>query len=117
MNVVHHHNVFTLDPLYTQADVHVSLDSNTTAYVTIFWSFLVLSPNLEVDRAHSHTVLVAPLAMVRKSSAATPAVEEHPGGGHIVVTAQQSRYALDAVDAPASKEVSSYHENLNINHD
>jgi ATP-binding cassette subfamily F protein 3 len=55
--------------------------------------------------------------MVRKSSAAAPAVEEHPGGGHIVVTAQQSRYALDAVDAPASKEVSSYHENLNINHD
>jgi hypothetical protein len=33
-------------------------------------------------------------------------VEEHPGGGHIIVTAQQSRYALDAVDAPASKEVS-----------
>ena len=32
-------------------------------------------------------------------------VEEHPGGGHIIVTAQQSRYALDAVDAPASKEV------------
>lgn len=35
--------------------------------------------------------------------------EEHPGGGHIAVTAQQSRYALDAVDAPASKEVSLYH--------
>lgn len=34
-------------------------------------------------------------------------MEEHPGGGHIIVTAQQSRYALDAVDAPASKEVSS----------
>ena len=33
-------------------------------------------------------------------------VEEHPGGGHIIVTAQQSRYALDAIDAPASKEVS-----------
>ncbi|KAF2472447.1 P-loop containing nucleoside triphosphate hydrolase protein [Lindgomyces ingoldianus] len=32
-------------------------------------------------------------------------VEEHPGGGHITVTAQQSRYALDAVDAPASKEI------------
>ncbi|ORY17528.1 ABC transporter ATP-binding protein uup-1 [Clohesyomyces aquaticus] len=32
-------------------------------------------------------------------------IEEHPGGGHIVVTAQQSRYALDAVDAPASKEI------------
>lgn len=44
--------------------------------------------------------------MVRKGKE-TPggAVEEHPGGGHIVVTAQQSRYALDAVDAPASKEV------------
>lgn len=43
--------------------------------------------------------------MVRKSKEAGAAVEEHPGGGHIVVTAQQSRYALDAVDAPASKEV------------
>lgn len=42
--------------------------------------------------------------MVRKSNEAAP-VEEHPGGGHITVTAQQSRYALDAVDAPASKEV------------
>lgn len=41
--------------------------------------------------------------MVRKSKDAP--VEEHPGGGHITVTAQQSRYALDAVDAPASKEV------------
>ena len=43
--------------------------------------------------------------MVRKGRDTTPMVEEHPGGGHIVVTAQQSRYALDAVDAPASKEV------------
>jgi ATP-binding cassette subfamily F protein 3 len=43
--------------------------------------------------------------MVRKSKGDAPAVEEHPGGGHIAVTAQQSRYALDAVDAPASKEV------------
>jgi hypothetical protein len=43
--------------------------------------------------------------MVRKAKDTPPAVEEHPGGGHIVVTAQQSRYALDAVDAPASKEV------------
>jgi hypothetical protein len=43
--------------------------------------------------------------MVRKGKDAAPAVEEHPGGGHIVVTAQQSRYALDAIDAPASKEV------------
>jgi hypothetical protein len=43
--------------------------------------------------------------MVRKGKDAAPAVEEHPGGGHITVTAQQSRYALDAVDAPASKEV------------
>jgi ATP-binding cassette subfamily F protein 3 len=44
--------------------------------------------------------------MVRKAKEPAPAVEEHPGGGHIIVTAQQSRYALDAVDAPASKEVS-----------
>jgi hypothetical protein len=44
--------------------------------------------------------------MVRKTKDAAAAVEEHPGGGHITVTAQQSRYALDAVDAPASKEVS-----------
>ncbi|KAJ4403173.1 hypothetical protein N0V91_006749 [Didymella pomorum] len=43
--------------------------------------------------------------MVRKGKDTPPAVEEHPGGGHIVVTAQQSRYALDAVDAPASKEI------------
>jgi hypothetical protein len=62
-------------------------------------------------------LLVAPLAMVRKSKEAAPAVEEHPGGGHIVVTAQQSRYALDAVDAPASKEVSSYHEDSDTNDD
>jgi ATP-binding cassette subfamily F protein 3 len=44
--------------------------------------------------------------MVRKGKDAAPAVEEHPGGGHITVTVQQSRYALDALDAPASKEVS-----------
>ncbi|KAH7397244.1 P-loop containing nucleoside triphosphate hydrolase protein [Pyrenochaeta sp. MPI-SDFR-AT-0127] len=43
--------------------------------------------------------------MVRKAKDAAPVVEEHPGGGHITVTAQQSRYALDAVDAPASKEI------------
>jgi ATP-binding cassette subfamily F protein 3 len=43
--------------------------------------------------------------MVRKGKDVGSPVEEHPGGGHIVVTAQQSRYALDAVDAPASKEV------------
>jgi ATP-binding cassette subfamily F protein 3 len=44
--------------------------------------------------------------MVRRAKdVASIAAEEHPGGGHITVTAQQSRYALDAVDAPASKEV------------
>ncbi|KAJ4376358.1 hypothetical protein N0V83_001641 [Neocucurbitaria cava] len=43
--------------------------------------------------------------MVRKGKDMAPAVEEHPGGGHITVTAQQSRYALDAIDAPASKEI------------
>jgi hypothetical protein len=49
--------------------------------------------------------------MVRKgkevaaTAASSTAVEQHPGGGHITVTAQQSRYALDAIDAPASKEV------------
>ena len=42
--------------------------------------------------------------MVRKTKESVP-VAEHHGGGHITVTAQQSRYALDAVDAPASKEV------------
>ena len=47
--------------------------------------------------------------MVRKAKETAPAVEEHPGGGHIIVTAQQSRYALDAVDAPASKEVKFNH--------
>lgn len=46
--------------------------------------------------------------MVRKSKDAAPTIDEHPGGGHIIVTAQQSRYALDALDAPASKEVSLY---------
>ncbi|KAF2025592.1 P-loop containing nucleoside triphosphate hydrolase protein [Setomelanomma holmii] len=40
---------------------------------------------------------------------AAPAIEEHPGGGHITVTSQQSRYALDAVDAPASKEVTRHY--------
>ncbi|KAF2713971.1 P-loop containing nucleoside triphosphate hydrolase protein [Pleomassaria siparia CBS 279.74] len=44
--------------------------------------------------------------MVKKNSGAALKVEEHPGGGYIVVTAQQSRYALDAIDAPASKEPS-----------
>ncbi|KAF2194061.1 ABC transporter ATP-binding protein uup-1 [Zopfia rhizophila CBS 207.26] len=43
--------------------------------------------------------------MVRKGKEAAAPVEDHPGGGHITVTAQQSRYALDAVDAPASKEI------------
>ncbi|CAO2658364.1 Nn.00g060870.m01.CDS01 [Neocucurbitaria sp. VM-36] len=45
--------------------------------------------------------------MVRKGKDVGSAVEEHmqPGGGHITVTAQQSRYALDAIDAPASKEI------------
>jgi hypothetical protein len=46
-----------------------------------------------------------PAEMVRRSKDGAPALEEQPGGGHIVVTAQQSRYALDAVDAPTSKEV------------
>lgn len=44
--------------------------------------------------------------MVKTTKDVAPqAAEEHVGGGHIAVTAQQSRYALDAVDAPASKEV------------
>ncbi|KAJ4371783.1 hypothetical protein N0V86_008337 [Didymella sp. IMI 355093] len=43
--------------------------------------------------------------MVRKGKDTPLVAEEHPGGGHIIVTAQQSRYALDAVDAPASKEI------------
>lgn len=43
--------------------------------------------------------------MVRKPRDASAPAEDHPGGGHISVTAQQSRYALDAVDAPASKEI------------
>ena len=43
--------------------------------------------------------------MVRKGKEAAAQIEEHPGGAHITVTAQQSRYALDAIDAPASKEV------------
>jgi hypothetical protein len=44
--------------------------------------------------------------MVRRTKESALPVDEHPGGGHIIVTAQQSRYALDALDAPASKEVS-----------
>ena len=43
--------------------------------------------------------------MVRKAKDAAAPAEDHPGGGPISVTAQQSRYALDAVDAPASKEI------------
>jgi hypothetical protein len=54
--------------------------------------------------------------MVRKGKETTPAIEEHPGGGHIVVTAQQSRYALDAVDAPASKEVKLLRRNPTNHH-
>jgi hypothetical protein len=52
------------------------------------------------------TRILRSFTMVRKGKDVPPVAEEHPGGGHIVVTAQQSRYALDAVDAPASKEVS-----------
>ncbi|RAQ99509.1 P-loop containing nucleoside triphosphate hydrolase protein [Stemphylium lycopersici] len=43
--------------------------------------------------------------MVRKVKDDVKGMEEHMGGGQIIVTAQQSRYALDAVDAPASKEI------------
>ncbi|KAH9879501.1 hypothetical protein IAQ61_001319 [Plenodomus lingam] len=45
--------------------------------------------------------------MVRRNKDRMPSQEdmEHPGGGYITVTAQQSRYALDAIDAPASKEI------------
>ncbi|KAF1969301.1 ABC transporter ATP-binding protein uup-1 [Bimuria novae-zelandiae CBS 107.79] len=43
--------------------------------------------------------------MVRRGKEAATPTEEHPGGRHISVTVQQSRYALDAVDAPASKEI------------
>ncbi|KAF2009533.1 ABC transporter ATP-binding protein uup-1 [Aaosphaeria arxii CBS 175.79] len=43
--------------------------------------------------------------MVRREKESAVPVEEQFGGGHITVTAQQSRYALDAIDAPASKEI------------
>jgi len=45
--------------------------------------------------------------MVRKGKEASQSGGSlaHPGEGHITVTAQQSRYAQDAIDAPASKEV------------
>ncbi|EMD88680.1 hypothetical protein COCC4DRAFT_50322 [Bipolaris maydis ATCC 48331] len=45
--------------------------------------------------------------MVRKAKevVAAAGAEGHPCGSHITVTAQQSRYALDALDAPASKEI------------
>jgi ATP-binding cassette subfamily F protein 3 len=46
--------------------------------------------------------------MVRKGKEATTVVQEHLAENHITVTAQQSRYALDAVDAPASKELSDH---------
>jgi hypothetical protein len=55
--------------------------------------------------------------MVRKTKEPAAEVEEHPGGGHIVVTAQQSRYALDAVDAPSSKEVYPHHPTSYLNND
>lgn len=42
--------------------------------------------------------------MVRRAKESSRAEVEHENS-HIVVTAQQSRYALDAVEAPASKEV------------
>jgi hypothetical protein len=57
-------------------------------------------------RNNPHLVLCEPFReMVRKGKDKIPEVEEHAGGGYITVTAQQSRYALDAVDTPASKEV------------
>jgi ATP-binding cassette subfamily F protein 3 len=43
--------------------------------------------------------------MVRKAKDAAADVQVDTNESHITVTAQQSRYALDAVDAPASKEV------------
>ncbi|KAF2438077.1 ABC transporter ATP-binding protein uup-1 [Karstenula rhodostoma CBS 690.94] len=43
--------------------------------------------------------------MVRKRKEASALAEQRPGDNYITVTAQQSRYALDAVDAPASKEI------------
>lgn len=42
--------------------------------------------------------------MVRKGKEAAAPSEKRPGD-YITVTAQQSRYALDAVDAPASNEI------------
>jgi ATP-binding cassette subfamily F protein 3 len=43
--------------------------------------------------------------MVRRGKEAIAPTEKLSDGSHISVTAQQSRYALDAVDAPASKEI------------
>jgi hypothetical protein len=47
------------------------------------------------------------LNMVRKRMNSTPITGGHASNREITVTAQQSRYAKDAVDAPASKEVGS----------
>lgn len=47
-------------------------------------------------------ILACAYDMVRKNTASTAG---QGVDGDISVTAQQSRYALDAVDAPASKEV------------
>ncbi|KAF1953721.1 ABC transporter ATP-binding protein uup-1 [Byssothecium circinans] len=54
---------------------------------------------------HQQLKLDLNIRMVRKAKATAAPAEEHPGGGHITVTAQQSRYAIDAIDAPASKEI------------
>lgn len=43
--------------------------------------------------------------MVRRGKEAAAPTEKRPGDSYISVTAQQSRYALDAVDAPATKEI------------
>ncbi|KAL5382937.1 hypothetical protein DPSP01_006207 [Paraphaeosphaeria sporulosa] len=43
--------------------------------------------------------------MARRGKEAAAPSGKRPGDNYITVTAQQSRYALDAVDAPASKEI------------
>ncbi|KAL1801160.1 hypothetical protein ACET3X_001502 [Alternaria dauci] len=56
------------------------------------------------EQFHHPQQSTTPRTMLHKTKGSVP-VAEHHGGAHIAVTAQQSRYALDAVDAPASKEI------------
>lgn len=91
--------LFALFEAITRVCKDHQIGEDVLSTVSADTSFPLLRENPETEYSHLHA------NMVRKGKDTVPSIEEHPGGGHIAVTAQQSRYALDAVDAPASKEV------------